>query len=413
MHKPMRSSPENVIAIGDPGDETASRYRFQWTYAAIVCCMLLDESEDITEVFCEHHEDVLIKHADGSYSGLQVKTRGSDQGLWKANDDAVKTSCARFSKIESTFPSVFRKFHFLTNHPLYVSKNGNDLRNILKTIQEADSSKTLTGPALTFLNGVAREAGVRTEIAFTALSKTTADDSLPKLPDAEIRLMNQLTGVWSQAAESSIRLVRQAAKSLIMMCTEASSLAHRDILSSYLSLSTDPEQAEISARLSGKRINRTRLLEILNQGLSDIALLESSPGSLAELNAGTQDLLFKKLDAGGFSAVSLNSAANLRDKAEYLGLVWTQKHGRDPGLKHYGHVQSLVLRDAARAFETTKNTQYFGQKMLNELHSRFQETRASGSPLYDCSDEHLEGFAYSLTAQCKVQWSLDRPWEKE
>jgi hypothetical protein len=85
-------APDTVPATGDPGDDTASRYRYQWKYAAIVCCMLLDEIQDVAEVFCEHHEDVLIKHVDGTFSGLQIKTRASTQEVWKTSDDAVKPS---------------------------------------------------------------------------------------------------------------------------------------------------------------------------------------------------------------------------------------------------------------------------------------------------------------------------------
>jgi hypothetical protein len=69
MTDPTVPSPDSIPATGDPGDDTARRYRYQWTYAAIVCCLLLDEIDDVTEVFCEHHEDVLIKHADGMCSG--------------------------------------------------------------------------------------------------------------------------------------------------------------------------------------------------------------------------------------------------------------------------------------------------------------------------------------------------------
>lgn len=47
------TAPDTVPATGDPGDDTARRYRYQWTYAAIVCCMLLDDTEDVAEVFCE------------------------------------------------------------------------------------------------------------------------------------------------------------------------------------------------------------------------------------------------------------------------------------------------------------------------------------------------------------------------
>jgi hypothetical protein len=51
--------------------------------------------------------------------------------------------------------------------------------------------------------------------------------------------------------------------------------------------------------------------------------------------------------------------------------------------------------------------------MLSDLRSRFSSRRAAGAIFYDSSNEHLEGFAYSLTSECKVEWSIDRPWEAE
>jgi hypothetical protein len=51
--------------------------------------------------------------------------------------------------------------------------------------------------------------------------------------------------------------------------------------------------------------------------------------------------------------------------------------------------------------------------MREDLRKRFQTRRADGEQLFDCSNDHLEGFAYSLTSQCKVQWSTERPWEKK
>jgi hypothetical protein len=123
--------------------------------------------------------------------------------------------------------------------------------------------------------------------------------------------------------------------------------------------------------------------------------------------------MLKKLNAGGFSAVSCNSAEDLRDKADYLGIAWTKQHGRVRGLERYDHVRSIALSDAARAFEETKtDLQPFGPVMREDLRRRFQERRAHNEQLFDCSDEHLEGVAYSLTAQCRIQWSIGRPWEE-
>lgn len=407
-------APDMVPATGDPGDETARRYRYQWTYAAIVCCMLLDETVDVVEVFCEHHEDILVKHTDETFSGLQVKTRAANQEVWKTNDEGVSGSCARFAKLEAEFPGRFRAFRFLTNHPLYAGGNGKDLRFVLQAIKSATSVNELSRPVARFLNHVASEAGCAAEVTFSALSKTDADDGLPKLADIEMRLVNTLTDVWARAADCSYPSVVRAARFLVWECGRASSLAHQDILPAYLPATVDPVGQEHAARLATKRIDQLRVLELLDHGLHETATLDGDPEAFTEPGVGATDLLLKKLDAGGFSAVSRNSAEDLRNKADYLGIVWTKKYGRTRGLQRYEHARSLVLSDAAGAFEATKNEEHkFGLNMLSELRSQFRQRRSEGSQLFECSNEHLEGFAYSLTSQCKVQWSHDRPWEDE
>jgi hypothetical protein len=265
---------------------------------------------------------------------------------------------------------------------------------------------------LSFLSQIAREAGCSEDVAFVALSKTDARDDLPRLPDVEGRLVSVLTSVWTRATECSYNSVVFAARGLIQECERASSLAHEDTLPAYLPLVARPQELELAARLAGKRMTKERVLTALDRGLNETAPLDGAPEYCAEPGLGTTALLLRKLDAGGFSAVSCNSAEDLRDKADYLGIVWTKKHGRTVGLQRYGHVRSIVLSDAGRAFEVAQREgQLFGLQMLSELRSRFQQRRQDRTQLYDCSDEHLEGFAFSLTSECKVQWSFDRPWE--
>lgn len=414
MTEATETAPDTMHATGDPGDDTAMRYRYQWTFAAIVCCMLLDDTLDVAEVFCEHHEDVLIKHNDGLFSGLQIKTKQSDQDFWKTSDEAVIGSFVRFSRLENEFPGRFRAFLFLSNHPLHSARNGQDINYVLQMIKSATALSDLSSPVARLLARIAKEAGCTAEVVFVALTKAQARDDLPKLADIEVRLIDTLTGIWNCATDCPYNSVRRAARHLASECGRASSLSHQDILPAYLPVTPDPEGMEFAARLAVKRLERIRVLEILDAGLNMTAPLDGDPESLVEPGTGATDLLLKKLDAGGFSAVSRNSALDLRDKADYLGIVWTKKHGRGSGLQRYTHVRSIVLSDAARAFEGTQDDEHpFGVKMLSELRSLFKERRAEGSPLYDCSDEHLEGFAYSLTSQCKVQWSIDRPWETE
>ena len=161
-----------------------------------------------------------------------------------------------------------------------------------------------------------------------------------------------------------------------------------------------------------QRITVDRVLKILREGLHRTATLDAPPVTLSEPGVGSTRLLTQKLDAGGFSLVSLYSALDLRNKSDYLALQWTKKHGRLPGLQRYSHIRSLVLRDAAAAFEETQAADRpFGVSMLASLRSRLQDRMRQRSQLYDATIEHLEGMAYVLTSECLLRWSLDRPWE--
>lgn len=410
----MTGSPDSVPAINDPGDDIANRYHFQWAYAAIICCMLLDDASDVKEIFCEHHEDILIKHHNEKYSGLQIKTRQTDQPAWKMSDEGVLSSFRRFSFLENAFPDYFRKYLFLTNHPLHTAGNNKDIRYFLETIRVAPALVDLSSAILTVVKGLAKSSGCAENIVFNALRKTYAFDDLPKLADIEIRLVKTLTENWVHAAECTYSSVTTAAEHLILACQRASTLAHLGLLPAYLPVMDHAIAIELAARIDGKRMDQSRVLAILNLALEERAILDADPDSVVKPGSGLTSLLHKKLDAGGFSAVSLNSAEDLRSKADYLGLVWIQKHGKEKGLSRYSHIKSLVLNDAARSFESTKSAnQQFGINMLSELRSRFRQRRVDESQLFECSDEHLEGFAYSLTSECKVQWSINRPWEEQ
>lgn len=406
-------SPENLPARGDPGDETSNRYRFQWTWAAVVCCMLLDDTQDIQEVFCEHHEDVLLKHQDGSFTGHQVKTRGDDQPPWKANDEAVLGACVRFAKLESEYPGRFRRFCFLTNHPLHSAGNAQDLPHVLKSIRDAVAVADLPSNVAKWLRRVARDAQLTEAVTFAALSKTVATSDLPKLRDAVMRLIDAIAQSWAPATDCSHGAVMRAAQALIDECGRASSLNHEQLLPAYIVRGVDHD-ADVAVRIDGKRMTLTFVESILEQGRDSTATLAGDSTLCIEPGEGSTELLHNKLDAGGFSVVSRNSAEDLRDKADYLGIGWTKKYGHEKGLQRYDHVRSLVLSDAGTAFDATKTeADGFGPTMREDLRRRIHERRTVGEQLFDATDDHLEGVAFSLTAQCKIVWSIARPWESQ
>lgn len=405
------ASPEHSVTPKDIGAETASRYRFQYVCAAILCCALFEDTEDVEEVYCEHYEDVLTRHTDGTFSGYQVKTRAANRPAWRTRDPGIWGALQDFVRLEHENPGSFRSFRLHTNHYFYVRKAATSLPYILEQIHRGEVVDQLAQPIQKVLSDLSAATGVCENVAFRTLKKTTASCDLPKLRDAMIRLIQTLTECWDGALDCTHEVVQKAAQGLVDECARASTLDHRQFPRAYVTAILHPTPDRL-ARIEGKRMSVARVERALRDGMTSTAPLVGLPAGELGLGEGRTDLLRIKLDAGGFSIVSCNSAEDLRIKADYLAFASINRLGEAVGLRRYEHMRSLVLSDASRALELVKRKDVkFGPAMRELLRSRFEDRRAKGESLYDYSDEHMEGLAYSLTAQCEVQWSVEQPWE--
>lgn len=403
----MTRTPANTPALDDPGDDTARRFVYQWTYASIVACGLLDESLGLQEVFCEHHEDVLVRHSDDTYTGHQIKTRLTSGDPWKSTDDAIFSACCRFVTLECRFGAQFRAFIIATNHTFVTNKKTKYcLPYLLEQAASATDATAAPTPLKPFLGKLAAQTNCPESICLAALKKCRCDDSFPKMEHIKQGLVRTIVESWDGATEQPLQAVARAAEALIGACQRASSLDHQQSLPLYISPTQQPNAAE-NALLAGKRISRASLEEILQGALNPTSLLAGSLADVPPITSSHRYRLDAKLRAGGLSEVSINSAKDLRDKAEYRSLEWIQRLGDADGLRRHDHIRSVVLRDCADAFEEAKQPgDSFGRPMRDALRERFRRRRATGAiDLFGCLDEHLEGYAYSLTGECLVWWS--------
>jgi hypothetical protein len=405
-------SPEDVLAGNDPGDDTARRFAYQWAWAAILSCGLYDNTLDIVELFCEHHEDILLKHQDGSFSGWQIKTRDLGSDPWKAADEPILSALVRFARLEKDFPGRFRSYVLATNHTFLTGKKTKyDLPHLLELARLASDESTMQPKLRTLVRKIAGESEADDSTVLAALKKSRTDDSLPKLAHIKQALIHALNEAWPHAADQALDALRNAADALIGECQRASSLDHTQSLPAYMSASPDPGATDVQATIDGKRIDRTRLDHVLGAAAASPSLLVSGAACLPSAGAEGNNPLVRKLAAGGFSGVFINSATDLQAKAEYQAVAWQMRYGETKGLERYEHIRSLVLHDCASAHETAKaSTDPFGKAMLKALRESIQGRRErGGATLLDCLDEHLEGYAYSLTNACEVWWVPDPP----
>ena len=134
MGKPRRKansgpSPDRIRSEKDRGDDMTRRIRYQAACNAIKALALVREPSKFSELYCEHHEDGLLRRTDGRFVGIQIKTASSPL---RAGGEAALNSLKRFVEHEKTFGRRFARYVLATNKPCGLGRElGFDLFGLL------------------------------------------------------------------------------------------------------------------------------------------------------------------------------------------------------------------------------------------------------------------------------------------
>ncbi len=402
--------PANTPGTGDPGDDTFRRYRYQATYAAILSLGILRDDPKIEEIFCEHHEDILAKMRDGTYHGIQVKTRAPGGGPWKTNDQDMSNSIARFVDLEGRFPGRFSRYTIATNHQFYIKDNGQSIPYLAKCAREATGHEPgeMNSVLSTRMDAFATRTGASRETVLETLKKVHTDHNLPKLNGIQRELRDVIWRICPNLQEVTLSELQRVAERLSYLAYEASSLPDDSALTLYMGFEIDPESAAAANVISQKRITRTRIEAELEAIRAEPSLAAADPVPPEDIPADLSTME-KKLTAAGLSATTVASAHDWRASAEHQQRMWAAKYGDSKALDMYHHVGTVVQTECAMAHEQAKDeTRGFGADMLGRLRALLGERRRDGDvDLYGSCDEHLLGHAMIRTEQCKVWWSLE------
>jgi hypothetical protein len=410
--EPGRSSDvadAQVSVSGDGGDETGRRFSYQYAYAACLACAVLLEDEDVLEVFCEHHEDVLVKRRSGKLKGIQVKTRQLGSDPWKSGDEAILAAVAKFVRTDMDYPGQFSEFEVATNHQFFAAReNGSNLLYLLTLAAAAASASATNGILHKYIGKLAKQVGCTEGEVLATLKKTQCNHDLPKLRDIHKCLCDGIRTSHTPSNDCTYEQLARLADALAAEATRASTLHHEQALPIYLGALTSKVAVETAAAVNGKRLTRERIDGVLRdaRGSSGTLLVPEHGGSPLPLPRH-QSVLAEKLTAGGLSVTTQHAARDWWSAALGQQLEWNNKLGEERALQRYRHLKTLVQSEAAGAYEESKKESGpFGFEMLTALRRRFGERRAGGdTPLFNSADEQLLGRAAMLTEECKVWWS--------
>ena len=408
---------ESTLDRSDPGDDVFRRFRYQATYAAILAVRMVQRESEIAEVFCEHHNDILLKLRSGRFFLIQVKTQQPGALPFKSSDEEIRGALAKFVGHERTFGDLIDCYGIATNHQFFAAKD-----NAASLFYLIDKAKTATGSASeqmdkklsTFTNSLLKiankgkkgsDCATRADV-LAVLKKLQLNHDLPKLQSIHRELREVIVEINEHFRVCTYADLERAASALSYMTYMKSSLPSTDASYLYLMLARDPKAAAESKDIVGKRVRPQEVLDKLSRAVATCtSLAAAQPIDPATIPADLSTAE-KKLTAGGLSATTVAAAADWQASAEYLARQWAGKYGEEAAYRRYNHVATAVQTACAHAHEATRRDDVaFGAAMLSCLKQCLARKGHNGTNFFDCQEEHLLGHAIIRTGQCKVWWS--------
>ena len=337
------NSPIDVLDTDDPGDETLARFRYQCSAAAINCVrLILDEHKAVT-VICENFEDILIECSDGSFIGLQIKTRQLQSDPFTATEVVIIKSLRKFCELDRRFPGQFCNFDFSTNHSFWEkSETDRNLKWILKSLKERGSTKNLkkTNPMRKLVNSICEDTDLTPEMVDNTLIKTILNSRLEGINGITPRV-TEVVGQCPVACDFSLSRVTKIAEEIVNMCFQASSKKTAGDQSQLYAAGVDFHQTVRQNELAGKCIKKKDIEDLINSHRSNSEPLELSGlmpiGSLPPHLA----TMIQKLDKGGLQVARINEMSDLVKSFEHLLIRWVNRFGSDIAKERY---QNLLAK---------------------------------------------------------------------
>lgn len=409
MQEKIHHNPSLEISLDDPGDKILERFRFQITFSGILALRMAEEDDDIEEIYCELHEDILVKHKDGKFTGVQVKTKDINLPPFNIEDDSIKKALIKFAKLEARYKDHFKHYSIVSNTGFDKSRPAKCIKTLIRNITDGKIYPKTKSKFWTLIRNISKEADCTEEQVIKMIAKLRPS-TFAKLEDIHFKLINQLKlcSLLKGVQESKIE---EIADLLIAKHLRASSLSHKEESASCFIMGIQSEIDDIKRILDGKRITSNDISLWLNKQKNlPVALLLKDRNKIDNIPKGHRRLEIK-MDAGGIDSENIDLLRNFKFAFENHAITWMHKDGLENAENKYNQVSYIIQNTCKEIFDSTNVIENEnGQKMLIEVRNNLRLRKNIEPDLFfDCSYEHLLGAVGILTESCKVWWS--KPFE--
>ncbi|MFK4435442.1 dsDNA nuclease domain-containing protein [Paenibacillus sp. RC21] len=402
------SFPHEVLSETDPGDETQKRFRYQHTYTALVAFQMYNGNLPYKELFCEHHEDILAVKEDGTYHGIQIKTRQITDGAFEIGDSAVINSLTRFVRLLKKFPKRFSKFIIVSNCPFRNDDSGKSLVNLLNQVKKGKSENFTPRD----LNKHVQSLILKSEASMVEVLSTLAITEVqtgPGMDDIDAKVINDHIGKSKACEGLAIERLRLIHRLLCEKIYGASSKRVENAVKDYSSLiggNTIVNAEEINT----KRITKHTVALLVEDNVKGNVFL-STRGSMEGITPSESSQLMRyKLACGLVDVEDIDIMDDLRASAEDYFIENSHRaENKVKYLNEYHQIRKIVTNQSVEAKSRCRKTDApYGTNMLQSIEDRLDDiSKNRKEDVFHSPYEILKGLVGVLTNECKIAFSKE------
>jgi hypothetical protein len=336
--EPSSLGPASTPPVEDTGADTQRRFRHQACYAAMLSLGLLED--ELLELYCEHHDDVLLRLKSGLFKAVQLKTRMAGGVPFKATEVEILGSIRKFAELETTFPGQFEGYVLGSNVGFWRErKNGSNLEYLLGDLH---SNGNLDLCAI-LIKKISAIKPVTEPLSIAAALRKLELHQTPGLDDAELRLREALLR-RAEFEDRRFEHAMAAAEALVAKVLAVSALAGLNSLPEYFLLCSESPKTLVNAEIiRSKRITKATVIEIFGNVLSSgtVLLRTHHTAPIGDFPRSMSRMEIKMV-VGGLTLAEIDHLKDLNYSAQVLLNEWLYKFGKERAQKYYEHLRVIV-----------------------------------------------------------------------
>ncbi|NQX67323.1 DUF4297 domain-containing protein [Paenibacillus alba] len=400
--------PHEHLSTTDPGDETQKRFRYQHTYTALIAFEMYNGILPYKELYCEHHEDILAVREDGTYHGIQVKTRQLTDGAFEIGDSAITGSLIRFIKLSKQFPNKFSGFTIVSNCPFRKDETGKSLVHLLNQVKKGMTKDFTPRDLNKHLQVLVGETGTSMNEILSVLAITDVQDG-PGMDDIDAKVINDHIGKSKACQGIAIEKIRMIHRLLCEKIYSASSKRVENAVKDYSSLIGGSSIVN-AEEINTKRITKHTVSLLVEDNVKGGVFL-STRGSVDGITPSESSQLMRyKMSCGLVDVEDIDVMDDLRAATEdYFIENSYRAENKMKYLSEYHQIRTIVTNQSVEAKSRCRKADTpYGTDMLQNIEDRLNDiSKTRKEDVFHSPYEILKGLVGVLTNECKIAFSKE------